>query len=130
VIADGGVGIDVEAIRLAVAHHGGHLEIVAGGTILVTPPSTLSPSEQVVRGTRAALALRPLIEGSIVVVGPASPVDLDTCLEQGVATLAEDSAQPPRDDRSVRVDRAFAALLRDQGFIIEQDDRGAVLVLG
>jgi hypothetical protein len=130
VIADGGLGIDLQAVRLAVARHGGNLEIVAGGTILVTPPATLSPAEQVVRGTHAALALRGLVDGPIVVVGPSSPTDLDTCLDEAVATLSDEITRPPRDDRSVRVDRAFAALLRDHGFIIEQDESGAVLVLG
>jgi hypothetical protein len=118
VIADTMVAtIDESALQAAVARHGGKVELLAGGTVVVCPSPLDDTADQVVHGARCALALRPLVVGPIVLCAAGGGHGLDEALEEGSSALSEQTTRTSGDpDHAVRVDRGFATLLRDHGF--------------
>ncbi len=131
VIAESSNGDLLARLRTAVAVHGGRVEQLAGGTVLVTAPPTLLPSEQVVRAARCALALRPLVAGPVFLCGvveEARPDTLSRAIDEGISAMSRESARQDLPEDVVHVERAFAATLREAGFTIEQDVTGTTFV--
>ncbi|HVY44586.1 MAG TPA: protein kinase, partial [Minicystis sp.] len=117
---------DHDALRAAVAAHGGHLDVLANGSLLVTLEGAATPTDHAARGARCALAMRavapwlPVVlvagEGEIkgrVAIGPV--------IDRGAALLADAGAT-----QDVRVDGIVAALL---GARFETREDGGVLSL-
>jgi eukaryotic-like serine/threonine-protein kinase len=124
---------DVPALLRAASPHHGRVELLAGGTVIMTPPATLLPSEQVVCAARAAVALRPHLSGPIILCGAAtgSLDDLGEAIDLGATALSGESARPMLEGaahRGVRLDRAFMTLLRDEGFVVIEENGELFLV--
>jgi len=117
-------------LRTAVAAHGGRLEVLGGGTVVVTAPPMLLPTEQLVRAAHCALALRPLVPGPVLLCGAAAH-DTDTAetlsraIDDGIETLLRTSGRRDLPVDAVQIERGFASALREAGFDVEHDPLGA-----
>jgi eukaryotic-like serine/threonine-protein kinase len=124
---------DAAAILRAVSPHQGRIELLSGGTVLLTPPATLLPSDQIVCAARAAVAVRPHLSGPIVLCGAATGAldDLGEAIDLGATALSGEAARPMvqgATHRGIRLDRAFVTLLRDQGFVVVEESGELFLV--
>ena len=124
---------DAAAILRAVSPHQGRIELLSGGTVLLTPPATLLPADQIVCAARAAVAVRPHLSGPIVLCGAATGAldDLGEAIDLGATALSGEAARPMLPDathRGIRLDRAFVPLLRDQGFVVVEESGELFLV--
>jgi hypothetical protein len=121
---EGGEGDAAAPAREAAEAHGGRIEIVAGGTALVTVPSRGTATDLAAQAARCALGLAAALPDVPVAIAmgrgdaSASPHVGET-IERAVALLGASRGAPGK----IRLDDVSAALL-DERFELGADERG------
>jgi len=127
VVALGGRG------RVALAAHGGRVESLSNGALLITLGGTGAPTDQAARAARTALALRELLSHGAPIAVATGTGDAIALYPVGEALdrAAELLSKPPsavRDDgpSPIRIDEVTRSLL-DPRFDVDVDSHGSLL---
>jgi hypothetical protein len=124
-------------VRAAADAHGGRVEVLADGSLVVAVGEGGAPTDQAARAARCALALRAILPEPAIAIAAGRAtfrgrMPVGDVLDSGARLLglpaAPDAsrAQPATGSKGIRVDDALASLL-DARFDVDRDEHGRVL---
>ena len=118
-----------ETLRGAIAAHGGHLDVLADGSLLVTLEGAATPTDNAARAARCALAMRSLLP-SLPMVLVAGQGEMKGNVADGRrSSIAAPTLLGGVDEKdAVRLDDVIAGLL-DRRFEVRVDG-GAISLVG